>query len=323
MGSTLLRFLVSTPPVPRVAVDAADFWAQHSAAEPFASDAHDALRPFERAAAGGFFADRLGYAFLAGYEAALQQLVGAQLRGPAALCATEEGGAHPKAIATQLTPTEAGWELSGRKGFVTFGPLVRTLLVVAKDAAVADAQGRSQLALVRIPIERAGIAIERQPDLPFVPEIPHAAIRFEQVRIAREERLPGDGYERYLKPFRTIEDCHVMAAALGWLVQVGRRCGWPQPVVQELLMLVAAGGELAACPPSDEATHVALGGWLASLERLIASSAEHWGLVDAQTRERWERDRPLLRVASKVRAQRLAAAWERLQARGSGQAGRD
>lgn len=308
--ATLLQFLVAAPPTPRAAADAAEFWAQHLAAAPFAGDAP---RPFDLAAAGGFIADRLGYAFLAGYGAALQQLVGAPILTPTALCATEVGGAHPKAMATELTRTQAGWEMSGRKSFVTFGPLVQTLLVIAKDAAATDAKGRSELALVRIPVERSGVTIERQPDLPFVPEIPHAAICFERVQIAPDERLPGDGYVRYLKPFRTIEDCHVMAAALGWLVQVARRCDWPRPSVQELLMLIAAGRELAACPPLESGTHVALGGWLASIERAIAGTAEHWALVDAPTRERWERDQPLLKVAGKVRAQRLATAWERLQ----------
>lgn len=78
-------------------------------------------------------------------------------------------------------------------------------------------------------------------------------------------------------------------------------------------MLIAAGRELAACPPLEGGTHVALGGWLASIEHAIAGSAEHWALVDAPTRERWERDQPLLKVAGKVRAQRLTTAWERLQ----------
>lgn len=318
---TLLQFLVSAPPVPLAAADAASFWTQLAAADPLDDDAlrlprhtpRDSPRyTIDRAAAGGFAADRLGYAFLAGYGAALQQLVGVEVPAPAALCATEEGGAHPRAMSTQLTPAASGWELTGRKTFVTYGPLVRTLLVVAKEGS--DEQGRNRLALVRIPIDRPGIAIERQPDLPFVPEIPHAAIRFEKVQVAPDERLPGDGYERYLKPFRTIEDCHVMASALGFLVQVARRSGWPQGVIQELLMLIAAGRELAAASPLDAALHVALGGWLAAIERVIEGSAEHWGRVDAETAGRWVRDRPLLRIASKVRGQRLAAAWERLGA---------
>ena len=39
--------------------------------------------------------------------------------------------------------------------------------------------------------------------------------------------LPGDGYDIYLKPFRTIEDIHVHAALIGYLVGVARRLEAP------------------------------------------------------------------------------------------------
>src|SRR6185436_13084691 len=57
--------------------------------------------PAERAAWGGLVADRLGYAFVAGYASALARLApGIATR--AALCVTEEGGGHPRAIKTTL-----------------------------------------------------------------------------------------------------------------------------------------------------------------------------------------------------------------------------
>jgi hypothetical protein len=51
---------------------------------------------------------------------------------------------------------------------------------------------------------------------------------------------------------------------------------------------------------------------LASSERLVAALTPRWREIDAQTQARWDRDQPLLAVASKARALRLAAAWERL-----------
>jgi acyl-CoA dehydrogenase len=268
--------------------------------------------PVERALAGGFFADRLGYAFISGYGEALRQLFGdgnTPLDEAAALCATEEGGAHPKALKTQLVPDGDGFRLTGDKHFVTFGPLARVLFVVASEGA---GSGRNRLTVVRIPANRDGVQVTPLPELSFVPEIPHASVRFTAARVEASERLPGDGYEAYLKPFRTVEDCHVMAAFLGWLVQLGRRFAFPQPILQELALLVAAVTTLAAAPPLEPALHVALGGFLERLDQLVSACEPHLAAIDPETRARWERDRSLLRVAGRVRAQRLSAAWQRL-----------
>lgn len=304
----LLHFLLTSPPVASiVGEDAGAFFGRHQAATARFSST------IERAVAGGFAADRLGWSFSSGYCEALRHLLPSLIDtgGPAALCATEEGGAHPRAIKTALSPDpNGGFVLSGRKQFVTFGSLARRLLVVATEGE--DGEGRSRLVVVCVPAEREGVRMQPVPALRFVPEIPHAGVHFDGVRIAPAERLPGDGYERYLKPFRTLEDCHVMAALLGWLVAVARRAGSPRGLVQELLLLVLGGCGLMALPPLDDATHIALGAWLERIERVLTENEPLWATVDAETRARWERDRPLLRVAGKVRAQRLAAAWQRL-----------
>lgn len=307
----LLHSLLTSPPLASiVGEDAGAFFGRHQAATAGFSTT------IERAVAGGFAADRLGWAFASGYCEALRHLLPALIErdgtgGPAALCATEEGGGHPRAIKTTLSPDpNFGFVLSGRKQFVSFGSLARRLLVVATEGE--DAEGRSRLVVVCVPADREGVRMQPLPALRFVPEIPHASVQLDGVRIAPAERLPGDGYERYLKPFRTLEDCHVMAALLGWLVQMARRAGSPRSVVQELLLLVLGGCGLMELPPLDDATHIALGAWLERIERLLTENESLWAAVDAETRARWERDRPLLRVAGKVRAQRLAAAWQRL-----------
>lgn len=304
----LLHLLLTSSPVASICgEEAGAFFDRHQALTAGFSST------IERAAAGGFAADRLGWAFASGYCEALRRLVPSLIEtgGPAALCATEEGGGHPRAIKTALSPDPGfGFVLSGRKQFVSFGSLARRLLVVATEGE--DGAGRSRLVVVCVPADREGVRMQPLPALRFVPEIPHASVEFDGVRIAPAERLPGDGYERYLKPFRTLEDCHVMAALLGWLVQVARRAGSQRSVVQELLLLVLGGCGLMDLPPLDDATHVALGAWLLRIERVLAENESLWAAVDAETRARWERDRPLLRVAGKVRAQRLAAAWQRL-----------
>src|SRR4051794_15581000 len=79
-----------------------------------------ASAPIDRAILGGFAADRVGYAFAAGYQAALRAL--APDLPPdriASLCVTERGGGHPRAIETRLTPAAAGARLDGSKRWAT------------------------------------------------------------------------------------------------------------------------------------------------------------------------------------------------------------
>ena len=81
--------------------------------------------PIDRALVGGACADRLGFAFAAGYAEALHALVPATRDRLAVLCATEDGGAHPRAIRTTLCAVDdtggggAHYRLDGRKKWAT------------------------------------------------------------------------------------------------------------------------------------------------------------------------------------------------------------
>jgi acyl-CoA dehydrogenase len=272
-----------------------DWWTRHQAvAERIEASVDVAL-------AAGFDADRVGYAFGSGYCAAGHALFSGTAGRRIALCATEEGGVQPGAIQTRLSEGR----LNGQKRFVTFGSHAEVLLVVC---SVGERDGRNLLAVVAIE-PRPGVVIEPLPATPFVPEIPHAAVRFENVAVTPEEVLPGDGYSAYLKPFRTVEDAHVFAALLGMLIRIGRG-SWTTGTVERLLACAAAVRELALADSSSRAVHAALGGTLKQCVEVI--DALDFEAVDAATRSRWERDRRLLKVASSARTARLAAAWERL-----------
>ncbi len=262
----------------------------------------------ERAARAGLSAEGVGWAFAGGYESALAKLHPAlDARGTlAALCATEQGGGHPRAVRTSLQRSpDGGWVLTGRKSFVTLGADAELLLVVAKTGE--DAGGRNILRIAAVPSSRRGVTLEPAAALPFAPEIGHAAARFEAVVVGESEILPGDGYDTVLKPFRTIEDVHVMAALVGWTIGVGRTAGWERDWMEEAIALLLALRAVNREPPLDPGTHVALAGVLAAVRRLLDRAA--WPMVDAAIRERWERDRPLLDVASTVRSARRDAAW--------------
>jgi alkylation response protein AidB-like acyl-CoA dehydrogenase len=308
----MLQRLLTLAPEPASIDDIDGWWAVHQRA------GQALARPVHRAMAGGFAADRPGYAFASGYHEALRCLLADQVSidasagapVPTALCATEAGGAHPRAIATLLEPDGQGFRMSGAKQWATLGSFAQAYIVLASVGQ--DDQGRNRLAAVRVPADRDGIFIETMPETPFVPEIPHARLRFEGVRVNPDERLPGDGYDRYLKPFRTIEDIHVHAAVLAWLLQVARRASWPRDIVERLVVLLVAAAGLAGGDASSAAVHIALAGLIAGTEALLTACEPHWPSADAQARERWQRDRALLGVAGKARQRRREVAWQRL-----------
>ncbi|MGD0527352.1 MAG: acyl-CoA dehydrogenase family protein [Polyangiaceae bacterium] len=274
----------------------------------------------DRAALGGLAASGVGWAFACGYEAALARLdpIAASDASLTALCATEEGGGHPRAIRTALTPRgdeAGGYTLTGRKSWVTLGVEAEVLLVVASLGL--DAQGRNRLRVARVPSARDGVRLDPGGTTPFAPEIGHARAVFDAVAVDEGELLPGDGYTTVLKPFRTIEDAHVMAGILGWGIGVARRSAWERAWIDEAIALVVALGAIGAASPSDPGTHIALAGAIDATKRLLDAAA--WDRVEPAVRAGWERDRPLLDVASTVRAARLEAAWHALtQTEGEG-----
>ena len=268
----------------------------------------------DRAIAGGFAADRLGWAFAAGYHQALQGLVPTLPPNlPAAFAATEEGGGHPSAINTTLFPAANGaCSLSGVKRFVTLGRHARTLLVVASVGT--DALGRNGLRLARVSADAPGVTLEALPATSFAPEIEHAQALFTNVRVAAADLLPGDGYDRYLKPFRTLEDLHVLGASLGHLLGASRRYAWPESLHEELLVTVVAVRALAALPLAGAALHVALAGVFRTMGRVTAAADGFYGSAADEEATRWARDSGLLRVADRVREKRRVAAWRVLAA---------
>lgn len=286
--------LLAAPLVEAVG-SAQEFWAATRAARTGPT--------IEQAIASGFQADRLGYAFLGGYAAAIRALDSSL--GPddlGALCATEAGGGHPRAIETTLRDGR----LDGTKQFVSGGSLATHLLVIATAGTNAD--GTKQLKLASVGARAPGVTVEDLPPLAFAPEIPHGVVTF---RAAPVERVfEGDGSLQALKPFRTMEDLHVFGAALGYLVRVGRRSGWGQGVLERLLAAVATVRHLAAQPVDDPETHLGLAGFLASVRELVASL--DWSQVQPDEAARFQRDQALLRIAEKVREARRQKAWARL-----------
>jgi hypothetical protein len=285
----------------------AEWWPRHRAIAAGHSD------PIHQAIVGGFVADRVGWAFASGYQAALRALFpDAPIDRICALCVTETDGNSPKAIKSSLKRNGEGWILNGSKRWTTLGPEGGLFFIAARDEA-ASAQ-RPAIRLVRVSSGSPGLKIENMPATKFVPEVPHARLQFENLKVSETEILPGDGYTEYVKPFRTVEDIHVQAALLSYLMREGQRLSWPQHWLERLSALLAALGKLSDMPASEAETHIALAGALAIGAGLIGETEEFWrACADDPAAARWQRDRELLKVAGSAREQRTRRAWENLR----------
>lgn len=302
----LLNRLLRDAPAPIAAGDVGTWWRAFRDGDPELS------APIDRAVLAGYRADRLGYAFAGAYQAALRVLGPALPAGAVvSFCVTEARGNHPRAIDTRLTPRPGGVAVTGSKRWSTLAPLADVLLVVAAESA--DDEGRPRLRLVRVPAAAPGVTIAAMPPPPFMPEVPHGAVTLEAVEVEAAALVPGDAYRTHVKPFRTVEDVHLHAAVLGYVLSVARRYGFAREAVEGLLAAVAAVRALAGLDPAAAETHVALAGALAQHARLLDELGGAWAAVDDAERARWERDRAGLgTVAASVRALRRERAWKTL-----------
>jgi len=270
----------------------------------------------EQAVLGGFDADRVGWAFASGYQAALRALLpDLPADAVAAFCVTEETGNRPRDIRTRFTPAADGTvSISGAKRWTTLGPDSSLLLIVGALPLGAD-PARAQLKVARVAVGTPGLQLLPMPETRFVPEVPHARVMLDAVKVDAAALLPGDGYERYVKPFRTIEDAHVTLAVLAYLLREARQRGWPSSFAERLCATMVVLSEVADAAADAPLTHVVLAGALAQAHTLYAEAGTLWATTgDDPGALRWTRDAALFGVAGTARSQRAARAWERLQA---------
>jgi len=282
----------------------ADWWPRHRAI------AAEHPSTIQQAFVGGYVADRVGWAFASGYQAALRALFpDAPADKLCALCVTEADGNSPKAIKSSLH-MDGGWLLNGAKRWTTLGPEGSLFFVAARDEAAS--KDRPAIRLARVSSESPGLKIESMPATKFVPEVPHAQLRFENVKV--DLLLPGDGYDLYVKPFRTVEDIHVQAAILAYLMREAQRLGWPEHWIERLSALLAALSTISDMPPAHAETHVSLAGALRISAGLIDEAEAFWlkSATDPATL-RWQRDKALLAIAGKTRELRTKRAWDQLR----------
>lgn len=253
--------------------------------------------PFSLALLGGRLAQTPGLAFLAGYQAALRCLWPDAPEGLGALCASERRSLRPADVQARFERSS----LSGTKDFVTGGTAARWLLVAAREEAPGE---RPRLALCAVEAGASGVTVEAGAALPLLPDIPHGRLRLTD---APCQRLEGDGWADYVKPFRLLEDLYVLLALVSWLYGIGLEAAWPQRLQLRLLSILIGAAETARQAPQDPAAALLLGALdeqfaalQSELDGALATAPRHWS-------EGW-RDRAVLALAGAARERRLAQA---------------
>ena len=307
MSTLLLDALFSRPFEPAACESVAEWWPRHREV------CAQWTAPIARAIIGGFDADRVAWAFGAGHQAALRALDPSLADDAiACLCVTEAGGNTPRSIAATLSASDNGYSLNGRKKWTTLGPEGAHLLIVARLADGAHGE-RARLKVARVNAQAPGVRIATMPATGFVPELPHAEVHLNAVKVEAKDLLPGDGYALVVKPFRTIEDIHINAAILAYLVREARRFAWPGQWIAQTVAQIVGFAELARLDATHSATHIALEGALASTRRLTTGADALWETrTDSGAARRWKRDSALFGVAGGARSARFARACKSL-----------
>ncbi|VVM64295.1 hypothetical protein PS858_02099 [Pseudomonas fluorescens] len=257
-----------------------------------------AVTPFELAVLGGRLMTTPGLAFLVGYQAALRMLWPSAPPSLGALCATELRSLRVADMQTRLTDLR----LSGRKDFVTAGDAADWLLIAARSEAPGESP---RLSLAVVYPGEPGVRLEKLPAMPLMPDISHGQLFLDN---ALCELLAGDGWDAYVKPFRTLEDVYVLSAMTAWLYGVGQESDWPQVLQLRLLALLAGCAEASRQAPNNSAGHVLLGGLFAQFDGLKVEVNQALADGPPQWAAMWQRDQAVMDLAAGARGKRLVKA---------------
>ena len=267
-----------------------------------------------RAMLGGRRARCVGHAFASGYQSALEHLFAAQFDpnqpALASLCVTEQNGNHPKAIEASLSEENGSWILSGQKSFVSGATEAQQLFIACQSGL--DETGRPKIKVVSLPSSTAGIRIETLPDLPFVPEVSHGRVLLDRVLVEGASVLAGDGYEDFVKPFRSCEDVHVMSAIAAYMLGQSLEAKASLSLSEDLLSLALSFLHLDISHLDSAQFHLLLAGLRNSLHRILPIFELELSALNPAGAAHWKRDAALLKVAEKAHVARTKKAWETL-----------
>ena len=168
-------------------------------------------------------------------------------------------GAHPKRLTTTATRVGDGWSLTGRKAYVTNGPLADLFVVLAITAMVGE---RKRYSCFLVPRNAAGLIIHPAATPASMRPAGHVSLTLENCLVPAAALLgpEGEAYERMALGFRDVED------ALGCSGQAGK--------LRHILAQLAA--EQGAAAPDEVAAELgALAGLVALASEAATTLASH------------------------------------------------
>lgn len=279
----------------------------------------------DRAIIAGFLSDRLAYAFLSGYENALQKHFKVlPEQSLAAFCVSEKGGSRPKAMKTFLTRDKntKDYVLNGQKSFVTCAEDAEYLIIAAvlsedenteRPGAERLSTERPKIKLAIIKANTPGLNVTSSPDLPFIPEIKKGSLTLNNVKVNQQNILPGDGYSAYIKPFSCVEGVYILAASAAHLFRLACLFKWPNALQEQILSILFSVKQLEQgdmCSPTAE---IVISGVKAQLKQITEASKHLWAAMPEQHQQRLMRDCGMLFMSDKAHLTRLERAWQHYQ----------
>lgn len=261
--------------------------------------------PFDKAIIGGYTCQQFSFAFMAGYQAALEQMFPSiapnELK---ALCVSEAKGGHPKAIHTTLV----NHRVNGVKTYVTAGSDAAHLLVLCKTNELVD--GRPLFKMVHIPQSTPNTKVTNF-DLPFMREVNHGKLALNDTEITPSQILTGDGYHEYTKPFKTLEDICVGVAYQAMLLRQAIDHQWESDIRDQLLLNLYTLKNLLSLAPLDKETHLLLIANEQNFEQLLPrielNIATH---SPVHFKADWALNQRVISMSKKLKAIRLGKARE-------------
>ena len=155
-------------------------------------------------------------------------------------------GAHPKLLTTRADAVDGGFRITGRKAWVSNGPLADAIIVFA---ITAEEAGRKRYSAFIVPHGTPGVAMSEMPGFHALRPSKHCLLTLDGCLVPAGAMLgqAGSAYERMALPFRDIEDAVGTFGALGALRHaIGSFAGVTVEQTADLGAIVALASVFAA-----------------------------------------------------------------------------
>ncbi|NVK37044.1 MAG: hypothetical protein HWE18_03885 [Gammaproteobacteria bacterium] len=240
----------------------------------------------------------LSQAFALAYRCALQTLLPSLDKTHwAAMCVTESQGNHPKQLQTYLDDNQ---QVFGHKSFVTMAGLAEQLILIVKQG---DNPERPELKAMKVLTQQANVKVTKMPAMKMLQDVPHGTI---ELSGAVGEILEGDGHADFSKPFRTLEDAHVLVACSAMIMRQAKEAALPSDIMQKALGVIAIVKGMSAMTYPWQ--HLQLAEAFELFEALCNKFEEVLSACSQEFSQQWLLDKALFKIAGKARLARAEKA---------------